>query len=415
MRLFSAHIQHLLSAFCHGELSGEDTRRVAAHLETCARCRMEYEAIRKGDEAVQYLPARSAPDSLWDRIETELHRTGTVKNSSREPAIIRPAEGNARKPDHVRGTLGAKRPRGGSWIGPTFAVRRRLAMAGAFLFCVIGAVTIWKWKHPPRVEVTPPVPSWEVARVVGTPRIGSQSVHGSGRLAVGQWLYTDGNSKAEIEVADIGHVRVEPNSEVQLAETGKKQHRLVLGQGELFAKVIAPPKLFLVDTPAARAVDLGCSYTLRVDGANITYLHVKTGKVVLERNGQDVEVPAGASCETRPVSGTGTPCFTDAPDRLRAALEKYDFESGGAEQLQIVLDSARPIDTLPLFYLLSRVPESDRGRVYDRLAALAPPPHGVTRSGILQLDPKMLALWINELENDWIAVTRGSGSFLFSN
>jgi hypothetical protein len=43
----------------------------------------------------------------------------------------------------------------------------------------------------------------------------------------------------------------------------------------------------------------------------------------------------------------------------------------------------------------------DREIVYDRMAALAPPPKEVTREGVLQLDDKMLHLWKGYLENSW--------------
>jgi len=62
-----------------------------------------------------------------------------------------------------------------------------------------------------------------------------------------------------------------------------------------------------------------------------------------------------------------------------------------------VLSQPRKRDALTLWHLLVRVAEADRGRVYDRLAQLVPAPAGVTRAGILHLDPQMLDLWWNEL------------------
>src|SRR5438093_5352438 len=53
--------------------------------------------------------------------------------------------------------------------------------------------------------------------------------------------------------------------------------------------------------------------------------------------------------------------------------------------------------SLTLWHLLSRVSDADRPGVYDRLAALAPPPAGVTREGILRLDRQMLDSWWNSL------------------
>lgn len=411
MRLYSVHVSPLLSAYLDGELSEKERSRVAAHLETCARCREEYEAIRSAAQALSSLPYTSAPASLWSRIEAELQATSP-------PAPLRNEEGRKSAGEYDRsGNIGR------DWsIQELLALARKrpLAAAGAIVLCLtsisIGTMLERRWyrsNHPvPLISVGP---SWTVARLSGLPKIGSQGVKQTGRLGVGQWLKTDGNSQAEITVADIGKVTVEPNSSVRLEETGKEAHRLQLAQGELSAFVKAPPRLFMVDTQAARAVDLGCAYTLRVDKAGITYLFVTSGRVVLEGKGREAMVPAGATCETHPDTGPGTPCFTDAPESMKAALLKLDFENGGEKEIRTVLGSARPIDTLPLWHLLSRVPAQERGKVYDRLAQIAPPPSGVTRGGILRLDKKMLELWKAQIEPNWgMALSDGIQSLLYS-
>ena len=76
---------------------------------------------------------------------------------------------------------------------------------------------------------------------------------------------------------------------------------------------------------------------------------------------------------------------------------------------------------MTLWHLLSRVNEENRGRVYDRLVALAAPPKGVTREGALRLDPAMLDTWWSSFgfgdiylwhmyERDWPEATKKSAS-----
>ena len=65
--------------------------------------------------------------------------------------------------------------------------------------------------------------------------------------------------------------------------------------------------------------------------------------------------------------------------------------------LDAVLESARPRDALTLWHLLSRIEGADRGRVYDRMSVLVPPPTGVTREGALAGDRRMLDLWWDDL------------------
>ena len=68
-----------------------------------------------------------------------------------------------------------------------------------------------------------------------------------------------------------------------------------------------------------------------------------------------------------------------------------------------MLQEARPRDEITLWYLLSRVNESGRGRVYDCMARLLPPPSGVTREGVIKLDRNMLEQWRQMIEGSHVA------------
>jgi len=72
----------------------------------------------------------------------------------------------------------------------------------------------------------------------------------------------------------------------------------------------------------------------------------------------------------------------------------------------MILSEARKRDALTLWHLLSRVDTASRAVVFDRLAQLVPPPIGVTRDGILRLDPTMLDSWWNALDLGDISLWR---------
>jgi hypothetical protein len=116
-------------------------------------------------------------------------------------------------------------------------------------------------------------------------------------------------------------------------------------------------------------------------------------------------------CSTRPKFGPGVPCFEDASDAFREAVHVYDTSDPSSEAglgaLRVILAQARPHDGLTLWHLLSRVdPGVQRAEVYTRFAALVPPPAGVTRNGVLQLEPHMLDLYWNALDLGDISVWR---------
>jgi hypothetical protein len=240
---------------------------------------------------------------------------------------------------------------------------------------------------------------WQFETIAGMPRVSEGS--GPGKLAVGDYLETDSGSRARIDVADIGNVEIAPNSRVKLVGTNAREHRLSLERGQLHTKIFAPPRLFIVDTPSAVAVDLGCEYTLDVDRQGNSKLHVTGGYVALELNGRESIVPAGAMCLTKKGKGLGTPFSVEATEAFQAALMRFDFSNGGSSSLQGVLKEAEFYDMFTLWHLLSRVSKNDRGAVYDALAESVPAPEGVTREGIIALDKKMLDIWRTEVENAW--------------
>ncbi len=274
---------------------------------------------------------------------------------------------------------------------PFWALVPRLAVAAALVLVAVGGWFVLHWTRP----------GWEVARLEGSPKVGSSRIAKSGRLAVGQWLETDGSSRAEIRAGMIGVVRVEPNTRLRLLRARANEHRLALARGTMHAQIWAPPRLFTVETPSAVAVDLGCTYTLYVDDSGAGLLRVTYGWVAFELSGRESFVPEGALCATRPATGPGTPYYEDSSRSFQAALSRLDFEKLSPEEraagLGMVLAESRKRDALTLWHLLSRVGVSERALVYDRMAALVPPPPGVTREGILQLDRGMLDLWWNQL------------------
>jgi hypothetical protein len=239
--------------------------------------------------------------------------------------------------------------------------------------------------------------AFAVTRLAGAPRVASGSIAATGQLAVGEWLETDASSRARVAVASIGVVDVREGSRLKLSATGPDQHRLDLERGGISARVDAPPRLFVVGTPAATAVDLGCAYTLDVDERGAGVLRVTSGWVALEDGPRSSLVPAGASCLTRPGRGPGTPFFDDAPAPLREALARFDFEDGGAAALRAILAQARRRDALTVWHLLARAEERDRRAVHAKLAALSPPPAGVTEASVLRLDADALAAWRRSL------------------
>ena len=249
---------------------------------------------------------------------------------------------------------------------------------------LVGIAVVWAG-----ARLLAPAPAgWKVECLAGTPR--------DDVLHLGEWLETRGDDRVRIEVADIGHVEVEPRSRLRLVSSDEREHRLELQRGTLHAQVLAPPRLFVVDTPAVRAVDLGCAYTLSVEDDGGGLLQVKSGYVELEAGAMlRSYVPRGASCRFQPGAGPGLPSFDDAAPTLR------DLDPADDPALATALAAARPRDTLTLWHLLQRVRGTPRQQVFERLRKLVALPANVNASAILALDRDALLRWRDDLEMHW--------------
>jgi len=240
-------------------------------------------------------------------------------------------------------------------------------------------------------------PLWRVEPVAGRPLLGSRLLESLRELPLGETLETDDRSVARIHVGRLGSVVVHEGSRVRLATLGRREQRLALDRGTIVATITAPPRLFIVETRAALAIDLGCAYRLQVDESGSGTLQVTDGWVQLDGGTREAIVPAGASATIRAGVGPGTPVFDSAPAEMKAALERLDFESEEpsvrAKALQDVVRAAERRDALTLLTLLWRVRADERGLVYDGLAAVLPPPPGVTRESIISGDREMLNRW----------------------
>lgn len=338
-------------------------------------------------------------DYLWDgsgEPDPELQRLERVLGEFRTTAPLAAMLWEASAPQTAAGKLL-------NWRWPRMAAVTVLT-AGIALVAVLAFV---------RVTRTLSGPGWEVASLEGSPTVGTSSgarEDSELRLRVGDLLVTDAGSRASVQVAGIGELYVDPGSRVRLLETDANRKRIALEVGTIHAAIWAPPGEFVVDTPSATAVDLGCAYTLKVAEDGSGSLRTTLGWVGFHHNGRDSFIPAGAMCLTHRKEGPGTPFFEDSNEVLRAALQSLDFEElSGPERkeaLQTALRQARPRDAFTLWHLLSRVSSKERPLVYDRLAALVAPPAGTTRDGTLRLDRKMMDLWWNAFDLGDIGVWR---------
>lgn len=234
---------------------------------------------------------------------------------------------------------------------------------------------------------------WQVESIKGKPTVGNEEIVGLGVLRLGEWLKTDASSEAILKAGLIGEIDIKPGSEIQLFETNDKEYKLYLSVGKIVAKIFSPPNMFIVKTPSAEAIDLGCDYTIEVNKDGSSVLQVTSGWVVFKSGKNESILPAGTACETRIINGSGTPYNYNTSEKFKAALTRFDFYNDREFVLEEILNDAGKQDAISLWYLLKKTNAEEKKMIYNQLVELVPPPANITFEGIMKDDNAMLLNW----------------------
>lgn len=242
----------------------------------------------------------------------------------------------------------------------------------------------------------------EVQSVQGPVQIDRRAATAGATLAEGSWLQTQAAAKVQLRVGDIGHVTVYAHSRLGLEQAGLVR-RLALDYGKIDALITAPPRYFVVNTPSATAVDLGCAYRLEVDRLGNGLISVALGSVVLERRrpGYEAFVPEGAACRVYTGTGPGVPFFQDATARFKSTIERFEKGPSEPDALAALLAAASPRDAMSLWHVLWLVPQPQRRDVAARMIELTGEPPDADPNLAVQLDPHTMQAWWDDLERGW--------------
>jgi hypothetical protein len=263
--------------------------------------------------------------------------------------------------------------------------RREAVVFLAVCVMLVFAVVARLQQPPPQVDVGP---------ALAVSQDGKEDPRG---LTLEKQLVT-GDKPATVKLG-YGEVAVAPNSTLRLLKFVDGEHRLALDRGALHAKVDAPPRLFNVDVPEGKVVDLGCEYRLSVGDDGRTEIEVATGYVELEGAGRRVTVPARARTRWHLQGWPRTPVDLEASDAWSSALAKFEDAPKEGDTAALVA-LAEPRDAVSLWNLLPRVEEAQRRVLSQKLKELsgdAPSPWSA--DDLARLEPKAVeSAWMTIIE-----------------
>jgi hypothetical protein len=252
-----------------------------------------------------------------------------------------------------------------------------LAVAAALIVCaILGAVRFYT-----------PANRWRATEESGIADV-PHSI-----LRPGDVVRTERGS-VRLQSPAVGTIDLGVNTTVRLIENRSRRHRLALAAGTIHAKTTSQPGVFVIDTPKARAIDMGCEYTLTIAPGGGGVLRVIAGWVDLTHGYEQSLVPQGASATIGAGGLLTVPVFDDAAPAFHVAVRKHDMPT--------IVAVARTRDAFTLLNLFRDATPDERMLLYDRLNQLVPAPPSITRESVRYWMPSSTELW-------WRPVLRASG------
>jgi ferric-dicitrate binding protein FerR (iron transport regulator) len=207
-----------------------------------------------------------------------------------------------------------------------------------------------------------------------------------------------GNGTVRLRSPNVGTVDIGANTTLRLIENRTRRHRLALTAGTIHAKTTSMPGVLVIDTPRARAIDLGCEYTLTIASGGGGELRVIAGWVDLTHGYEQSLVPEGASAVITPEGALSVPVFDDAAPQFRDAVRNFEH----MHDMATIIALSRARDALTLLNLFRIATPDERVLLYDRLNQFVPAPPSITRESVRDWSPAATELW-------WRPVLRASG------
>ncbi|KXK48082.1 MAG: DNA-directed RNA polymerase specialized sigma subunit [Chlorobi bacterium OLB5] len=398
--------QVLIDDYLEGMISNDNRLAMEEHLKHCSECRSYLEntvlliekaaLIAADDEKNPNFPSKQKHQQMWNSIEAKINQklpdadSHIYNMNGLEDEYI-----PVKQPDTKSYSY-----KPGAWQNMRYYFSGLAAVL--ILAFIIFGVSRFMDSRKNSIELNTNIvevsggPKWMVASIKGTPLINNLVMKAIDSLGIGGYITTDDSSKAELYVAGLGSVIIEPNSKVKLTKSTNDEHRIQLDYGSIDASINAKPRTFFVDAGTVTAVDMGCSYKFSMDKAGDGLLYVRSGKVSLESaSGRESIVPEGKFCVTKQNIGPGTPFREDSSPQLKKALMEFDFGNCGGQCVKTILNNAKKTDAVTLVNMMPRVDEQYRAQVYNKVAVFYPPPKSLPKDSI----PKFSKV---EDINEWV-------------
>lgn len=377
----------LIDEYLDGMIQLKDKELMDSHLETCSECRDYY---KKNTQLVNDLNSLSDNDTyltldkknlLWEntekKIDFNLHTRKALDIADNGKVTDK---GSFSKYKFILSGIAAIIVLAGLYFLFKNTNTENLQLANQNLF---GLPTYWK-----------------VSNVKGNPLIGGMPMSSADSIKEGQWIQTNDSSAAELIIASLGKVKIEPNSKIYFIKGSDGNNRIAVEYGTIEADMNSDKKTFFVEMPSAVASDLKGNYKLTIDSSGDGLVYVTSGNVEIKSSNRDALVPAGNYVMTKKNMGVGTPFNENSSVIFKKALASLDFGQCGDICVNTLLKNAKSTDAITLVNLISKVDEKFKDDVYVKAANFVSPPVKISSDSLYYFNEEKMKVWVEKIQEE---------------
>lgn len=241
---------------------------------------------------------------------------------------------------------------------------------------------------------------WKVSTLKGTPLIGSIPVSSNDSIKEGQFILTNDTSKAELIIASLGKVIIEPNTKVVFVKGSDGNNRIAVEYGTIEADMNSDKNEFFVELPSAIATDTKGNYKLTIDPSGDGLVYVTSGNVEVKSRNREAIVPAGNFVMTKKNAGVGTPFNENSSLLFKKALAEFDFGNCGESCVNTLIKTAKATDAVSLVNMIPLVDDKFKDEVYMKAANFVPPPNTISQDSLYFFDDEKIKVWVYKIQED---------------
>ena len=238
--------------------------------------------------------------------------------------------------------------------------------------------------------------TWEVIKIKGTPKIDLSSVKNKESFGVGGILDVNSESEAQIDIDGYGRILVLPSTTIEKLP-GINIARVQAGMISAFREKSG--SRLTLELPYGQILDscLSGSFDVEINSAGAAAITVNKGFIWVSYKDRKYVIPANYVCDGIKDDLLGIPYYITTSNTMRVNLSYFNTSDDKATTFATILSSSSWQDAASLWNLFGMVGRDERFKLYDKLASFVSPPKDVEKSGIIQLNKKMLSSWLNKI------------------